>query len=422
MRSIILKGSFCLIGLVFIFAVFSCKGKENISTSSLIRGYEVVNKGVIMNLSEVASQIDYVALETNESSMIGNVASLEYHSGRIYVADANGKIAIFDDRGEYINSFNRRGRGPQEYNNITDIIVDENGNIRVLSRNGQVFIYGESGEFLGKETLNKRENRTSYNSFLSYGGRLIASAYTIELRGEDSFSSNHVYFYDESLNVTDSLCYKDRDVLKIQKSGGEIVSISLLAYPIHINKFRDKVRIYYPGSDTILTVGRDNSILDTVAIDWGSYKVDKKERDGFLPNNEKNFLVMTNDLFESDRYLFLKINAGKYAPEIYEYEAPSIGGGVNKIWDTNVCALFDKESGELIPLSRPVEGKRGLVDDLGGGPPFWPNIVSSGRELIEIVNSYDFIEEETVEGSRAREVASSIDENSNPVVVIAKLK
>jgi hypothetical protein len=422
MNSIISKSLACLTGVSFIFALFSCTEKVEESASSVIRGYEIVNKGVVMNLSEVASQIDYVALETNESSMIGNVASLEYHSGSIYVADGNGKIAIFDDKGGYINSFNRRGRGPQEYNNITDILVDDDGNIRVLSRNGQIFIYRESGEFLGKETLNKSETRTSYNSFLSHGGRLIASAYTIELIGEDSFSGNQVYFYDDSLNVKDSLCYKDSGVLNIQKSGGEIVSISVRVYPFHINKFRDKVRIFYPGSDTIFTVGRDHSMADTLAIEWGAYKVEKKDRDNFLPDNEKNFIAMDNEFFESDRYLFLSFNAGKYSPELYEYEVPLQGGEMRTRWDTKVCALFDKESGELIPLARPVEDKKGLVDDLGGGPPFWPHIAGSGGELIAIVNSFDFMEEETMAGSKAREVAASIDENNNPVVVIAKLK
>jgi hypothetical protein len=118
----------------------------------------------------------------------------------------------------------------------------------------------------------------------------------------------------------------------------------------------------------------------------------------------------------------LSFNAGKYSPELYEYEVPSQGGEMRTRWDAKVCALFDKESGELIPLARPVEDKKGLVDDLGGGPPFWPNIAGSGGELIAIVNSFDFMEEETMAGSKAREVAASIDENNNPVVVIAKLK
>lgn len=78
-----------------IFTVISCgpngasSGKGNIDVES------AVGKGRIVNLSEVATDIRYIPLETTAESVIGNVWNVKYSNGKIYISDNKYAISIF---------------------------------------------------------------------------------------------------------------------------------------------------------------------------------------------------------------------------------------------------------------------------------------------------------------------------------------
>lgn len=88
--------------IAIIFTVISCgsngasSGKGNIDVES------AVGKGRIVNLSEVATDIRYIPLETTAESVIGNVWNVKYSNGKIYISDNKYAISIFKDDGIFI--------------------------------------------------------------------------------------------------------------------------------------------------------------------------------------------------------------------------------------------------------------------------------------------------------------------------------
>lgn len=96
------------------------------------------------------SDIKVVALETNDSVVVGNISKLLVRNDRIYLYDRNGGLFfVFTSEGKHIATINRRGAGPQEYIMPIDMDVDGNGNIYIAdagSRN--IMVYDSNGSFI----------------------------------------------------------------------------------------------------------------------------------------------------------------------------------------------------------------------------------------------------------------------------------
>ena len=114
---------------LIIFVVASC-GTESETSQGDIQVIDLVGavgKGKIVNISEVADDIKYVALETTDNSLIGQRARVQIINGRIYVISSqylSFDIKVFDINGKYLFTFNKMGRGPEEYSLMSYVKID----------------------------------------------------------------------------------------------------------------------------------------------------------------------------------------------------------------------------------------------------------------------------------------------------------
>ncbi len=122
--------------ILFLIALMLChiscsnrdvKNPSNDVNVTTINVEKNIGIGRIVNISEIASNIKYIPLETNENSFIGKGALVFYENGRIYVKFSR-IVKVFNSDGKYLFTFNRTGRGPQEYSN--------NGHIQIEKRTG----------------------------------------------------------------------------------------------------------------------------------------------------------------------------------------------------------------------------------------------------------------------------------------------
>ena len=135
-----------------------------------------IGKGRIVNLSEIATDIKYVPLETNKSSLIGKGAVVFYENGRIYVRFLRTILQVFDSTGKYLFTFNKIGRGPQEYIDGLIQIEKGTGNINVFESKGNIASikrYSPEGKFLSNILLKnpvdlstRRANQLSESLYL----------------------------------------------------------------------------------------------------------------------------------------------------------------------------------------------------------------------------------------------------------------
>ena len=95
--------------------------------------------------------------------------------------------------------------------------------------------------------------------------------------------------------------------------------------------------------------------------------------------------------------------------------------------DRSVRGLFDKKSGQLTLLNRPIKNNRysGFKNDLDGGPTFWPKYISSDGEMVTWFLAEEFLDIYEQLPSPSKELkafAQKLQQDDNPVLMTVKLK
>lgn len=117
--------------------------------------------------TEIISQIDYVHLELIEDNIIGQVDKVIKFDNKIFVLDRTKAKSVFCFRadGKYLFKVGALGRGPGEYRELEDIVIDQKEKeIGLLSRSEILWYNVNNGEFTGSPTKFKKQliERVSY--------------------------------------------------------------------------------------------------------------------------------------------------------------------------------------------------------------------------------------------------------------------
>ncbi|MGE0091048.1 MAG: 6-bladed beta-propeller [Bacteroidales bacterium] len=410
---------------ISLVVAFSCTTKETGVTGTLIiKAEDAVMPGQVMKLSDIAKSVKYIPLETNQKSMLGEIRHVKYEHGKIYVSDNTGSIKVFDGNGKFLSSFNRTGRGPEEYVDIAAFSPEEGGKISVLSNDGVFFLYDEHGNFIKKDEINSQEERMTYWDYTKLGDNTLVTAYNFTFKEDSPIVMNYYFVCDDSLNVISQDSREQENAMRISRNNGQIAAISITLTPFFVSKFQNSARLYYPDRDTIFSLDQYGTLSDAFVFEQGKYAVNKDDMDNFVPSQERGYVTLQPPFFETDQFVLFSFNAGKNAPELYQSEMVSADGKETTSYDTYTYAMLEKKSGSLKPLARPQEGKKGFLDDLEGGVPFWPTAISSEGNLIAYKQAYKIIDA-ALQGNASKnlsEIASRLGEDDNPVMIVVDLK
>jgi hypothetical protein len=141
-----------LISLIFIFCSCNVKNtNENNDLESAIKIDLLSESSLwIKRLSEFTENIEYIPLQTVESSLISdNVGKIVKKAERIYIQNRilnRGEILCFNIDGKFLFKIEKSGRGPEEYTNIEDFDVSsDNKFVMILpSLIHKLLLYGIS--------------------------------------------------------------------------------------------------------------------------------------------------------------------------------------------------------------------------------------------------------------------------------------
>ena len=76
-----------------------------------------------LDIHEIAD-VEYIPLETNDSSLIKMAAKIMISDKYIITYDFQGPVFIFDRKGKHIRSISHYGQGPKEHTHIFFIAAD----------------------------------------------------------------------------------------------------------------------------------------------------------------------------------------------------------------------------------------------------------------------------------------------------------
>ena len=113
-----MKYSFCLIILMSSIYCYSQKKEAEVMPLKHSTRYEHELK-----LSDIAKQVTYIPLETNDNCLIGNIFRVTLAKEFIFV-DNSGVILQFSSKGKFIRQLTKNGQGPGE-GSVANIALDE---------------------------------------------------------------------------------------------------------------------------------------------------------------------------------------------------------------------------------------------------------------------------------------------------------
>lgn len=120
-------------------------------------GYDIPFDSVTSEWPATTS-IEYIPLETNDSSLIGKISKIIFCNDRFYIFDQVGKkVVLFNRKGEFLKSIHKVGQGPGEYTDPYDMDVDDEGNVYLSDIVSQNIIVYRNGDECDYETIHVGE-------------------------------------------------------------------------------------------------------------------------------------------------------------------------------------------------------------------------------------------------------------------------
>ena len=354
-------------------------------------------------LSDIADQIEYVPLDN--TFPIGIVYSARINSNKIVLSIKDIGIVQFDKHGKFIRKIAQKGDGPGEFRYGMDFAInDQNGQVFVVDYN-KINIYSQRGSFIKD---------------ISYEKYIAGTADGIEI-----FNS-HIF-------IPDYLMYQDAKVnwILLDTMGNLISKKESLAHPLNSNhvspgktyKFEDKLFYFNYLNDTIFSITSDLKYHKAYLFAPSEYRW-PKEGLNLHSLSQLYDIFKPGQMFETKKYIFLE----------YGFQ------------DKHAILLKNKETKKTYqsylddPKSKTtVKSKAGIINDIDGGLPMTTSPIfyyfeNNSEYLATLLLPYElkkYVASTTFKNTtplypqkkkELEQLATSLSENDNPVVMLVKLK
>ena len=393
-----------------ILALSSCstKPKTGGSTESTNDSMKIDSKNLVViditknpkkaiDIAGIAN-IEYIPLETNDSTLV-RFSPDAISKKHIVYHNPDGQILIFNRQGKRLYSFNHTGGGPEEYNSIYNVILDEDKEelyIGSLEINTQINVYSINGKFKRRLILPQK----------------IIPGYMINYDKDYLFFNNY-YFMDMSEEIPgrelskEDVAIRDNPYFFISKQTGELIPLD---YYIP-NRMGNRTHLTQNAkslssiSMNILPLAQNfPDILITEFADDTLYSLKNKRLLPVMikkPSAHKMSppMMVAVDLF-TDRYIFIravekKLEKGKSPKYIY------------MVYDKRSDDFYQLES-KKISIHNPLKDKTALPHNTA----------------INCINTEFLLQDYKADKLQGelKLIASKIKEDDNPVLMLIKFK
>lgn len=338
-----------------------------------------------INLSEFASEIIYLPLESPKEYLIGPSANFYLHDSLI-VCSAHHQILTFNStNGKFVKAIGEFGRGPNGFRNSRDSYI-KNGEIVItaIGWNHPLLEFSANGEVLHKIKPERYPRDIAW---------LVDNLYAIYYYKNSNSDNIKLQVYDSSEDKTISTFYDYRKF----KDTPNIDNFGAFFY-----RYGNRLFIKEYFNDTAFQV-TPKKLIPTTVFKSGKFSPPFYEKETF------NFVEYhnVNTILETDNLLFFQLVFNK---RIY-------------------CCYFDKRNNQLMIPNYESHKINGFKNDLDGFMPFQPTSISSNNKvLIGFLEPYEIIQWFEENSQNAAKLSpklqkfKNINENNNPVLMLVKLK
>lgn len=377
------------------------------ATFFLIKYESLLKKKETITLSQIASNIEYIQLETKDECLLwGGLKKYFFTDNFIFITNKD-HILKFTRDGKFIKKIGAPGRGPGEIDLIVTMSVLPDKKLIIVQTNvgRKLLYYNFDGDFIKTVT---------FTSFVPYVKILRDGKY---LTHDEGGSGRNKYTF--------ALVNEKMDTLSSVKNTKHWVytqsSMIGIGFPQFESYFESGGKNYFKTmyNDTVFTVSADK-IIPAYFIDMGKYKLPDELRPEMLgPESIQKFNDKRADYYFANVFQA----ADKLFLTTYSY-------GKNPQY----CHLFNTQSKTGGTLLNKSGTSTGFANDWDAGLDFWPvgrindrqvfmpiNIISIQKEIDRIKATKESIKFPEKQKQLVKMISES-DPFNNPVLMILTLK
>jgi hypothetical protein len=387
-----------LVLIILALFLYGCKSKD--TSSVMMIDIQSPTGTEIRNLSEIATDIQYIPLETKPEALMKFVNYLKTSNDKFYINTVL-EILCFDKSGKFLYKLDQHGRGPNEYIYLSDYDIEPDKNLMIVLTRGKLYFYTESdsGFLLLKHIDLKMQPQ--YADFFPDQDNILLS-FTAST-GENKYQCVCISPEGDTL-------FKRPNFYKFTRNSKVVMGFHSDNI---INKIDEIIRIKGFLSDTMFTISRDYKFVPYMILNTGG----KSMTADFLANvpppdmnsgsSPAAAFLQLSEVLEVERYLFYR----------YYYQQTSSWG------------VYDKN----IDQSYRFDGKSLLKDDISGGVNIEPRFACNGLiyswtdalTFKKHMSGNEFRDAEVKNSQRKNELeklAASVKEDDNHLLIVITLK
>lgn len=340
-----------------------------------------------ITIQDIAS-VEYIPLETNNNSLLKylNIGSIT--DSLIITYNLDGDVFVFNRKGKFINTFNRKGGAGHEYSNLHFLCFDNKKNEVYIEDHGvqcKIYVYSLNGIF--KRKFNLPENIWPY-LMQNYDNDYLLCCDGYELDKPNVKTKETPYFFiSKKNNEITPLNYKISKKIKnyiTETRGNQSIASAINASPLIKN-----------GNETLLS----DFASDTIYSLKGNSRTPFIVKKPFIQNNNPSVLFYIK-LF-SDKYLIMSSIKRQFKaenPEIKLFGYDRVKNKIYKLNFLNTDWVFKTDTN---------------IDNIPDLPNNYAQRQLSAETLIE------GLEKGQLKG-KLKEVASKLKLDDNPVIMLIK--
>lgn len=318
--------------LFILCAIISCNNRDQtrfnkLETIDLDEGLK--NKKELV-LSQIATDIQYIPLETKEECLITSVSQVFAFKNKIIVFDERQRnIYLFENTGKFIRKIGKKGVGPGEYNEAFRVSFNDKDSSILVKDRDNIF-YGIDGIFIKKVAKFPEMGQIDF-----LGDNIVFSFGRPDFVFNDNFQ---IAICDKNFKVQNRLINRKSEKITLENEGkimGNMMN--------HLQYFSDTLSYWEYKYDTIYRIPDINTCIPRY-----TFRYSRKQTFSEPPEGSQARVV--EKLIETKSYIFL---------QLYDPAGTSIESVDNEM-------VYFKKTKEIMTLKFR-ENIRGIINDIDGG-------------------------------------------------------
>jgi hypothetical protein len=385
--------------LLLVCCVAGCRNNSSAEELLVLDVERAIDNTQKFDLLEIVADCEFIALDAkHQEAILGEYLMVVESEEKFYIADYNREpLKVFSKTGEFLSTIGRIGRGPNEVPYIADFAVDDLSDNVYIKGETRILAYDANGNLFARRDSVASEGLVTVGKIKWHNGNLFLLAGSSS--GEPPRDGKRTLFKMFSSDIT-----PERGIDVFDKGSTEGVRLPITGGVLTL--YPESGVVYDNGeslfvkevlSDTVFMVGRDRRLVPAYRLDAGRY---------FLPAEAYTSLwdgdyFSISDIQAADRYIIMDI--GIFAEE----------------WNETDYLILDRENpaGGFTPMG--LDGTPGLFFD---GVRFEPSYVRDNR-LVGYMQAIDIVDRaENLTNPDLKALATTLQEDSNPVLMIARFK